>query len=75
MALKDTGFGELVPEADLVVFDEAHQVPDIASEYFGEALSSRQLHDISKDIELLYRTVLKDAKQVTKQLRRLAHRG
>ena len=66
MALKDTGFGELIPEVDLVVFDEAHQIPDIASEYFGEALSSRQLHDMAKDIELLYRTVLKDAAQAHK---------
>lgn len=66
MALKDTGFGELIPEADLIVFDEAHQIPDIASEYFGEALSSRQLHDLAKDIEVLYRTVIKDAEQLHK---------
>ena len=65
MALKDTGFGELIPEADLVVFDEAHQIPDIASEYFGETLSSRQLHDMCRDIEVIYRTVLKDAKQLS----------
>ncbi|MCV2885093.1 ATP-dependent DNA helicase [Aestuariibacter sp. AA17] len=66
MALKDTGFGELIPEADVVIFDEAHQIPDIASEYFGEAISSRQLHELAKDIELLYRTVLKDAEQLHK---------
>ena len=65
MALKDTGFGELIPEADLVVFDEAHQIPDIASEYFGETLSSRQLHDMCRDIDVVYRTVLKDAKQLS----------
>lgn len=64
MALKDTGFGELIPEADLVVFDEAHQIPDVASEYFGERFSSRQMQDISRDIEVVYRTVLKDAKQL-----------
>jgi ATP-dependent DNA helicase DinG len=66
MALKDTGFGELIPESDLIVFDEAHQIPDIASEYFGEALSSRQIHDLAKDIEVLFRTVLKDAEQLYK---------
>jgi len=66
MALKDTGFGELIPEADVVIFDEAHQIPDIASEYFGEALSSRQIHDMARDIEVLHRTVLKDAQQLTK---------
>jgi ATP-dependent DNA helicase DinG len=64
MALKDTGFGELIPEADLVVFDEAHQIPDIASEYFGETFSSRQMQNISRDIDIVYRTVLKDAKQL-----------
>ncbi|MFT6778122.1 MAG: ATP-dependent DNA helicase DinG [Paraglaciecola sp.] len=64
MALKDTGFGELIPEADLVVFDEAHQIPDIASEYFGETFSTRQMQDISRDVEVVYGTVLKDAKQL-----------
>ena len=64
MALKDTGFGELIPDADLVIFDEAHQIPDIASQYFGETFSSRQMQDISRDIEVVYRTVLKDAKQL-----------
>ncbi|QCZ93115.1 ATP-dependent DNA helicase [Salinimonas iocasae] len=66
MALKDTGFGELVPEADAVIFDEAHQIPDIASDYFGEALSTRQLSEMAKDITLLFRTVLKDAGQLDK---------
>ncbi|GAC13564.1 ATP-dependent DNA helicase [Aliiglaciecola lipolytica] len=66
MALKDTGFGELIPEADVVVFDEAHQIPDIASEYFGEALSSRQVHDLVRDIEIVKRTQLKDADQLIK---------
>lgn len=66
MALKDTGFGELVPDADIIIFDEAHQIPDIASEYFGEALSSRQIQDLAKDIEVLYRTVLKDTEQLYK---------
>ena len=64
MALKDTGFGELIPEADVVIFDEAHQIPDIASEYFGETFSSRQIQDISRDIDVIYRTALKDAKQL-----------
>lgn len=66
MALKDTGFGELIPHADLVVFDEAHQLPDIATQYFGEAVSSRQLQDMCKDINMLQRTVLKDAEQLAK---------
>lgn len=66
MALRDTGFGELIPEADCIIFDEAHQIPEIASEYFGEAISTRQLTEICKEITLLYRTVLKDAEQLDK---------
>lgn len=66
MALKDTGFGELIPDVDAVIFDEAHQIPEIASEYFGETLSSRQVTDMCKDLSMLYRTVLKDAQQLDK---------
>ncbi|MBU3023337.1 ATP-dependent DNA helicase [Aestuariibacter sp. A3R04] len=66
MALKDTGFGELIPEADAIIFDEAHQIPDIASDYFGEAVSTRQIQELAKDINVLYRTVLKDAEQLDK---------
>jgi ATP-dependent DNA helicase DinG len=65
LALKDTGFGELIPDVDVIVFDEAHQLPDIASEYFGDALSTRQIQDTCKELETLYRTQLKDIKQVS----------
>lgn len=66
VAVKDTGFGEILPDSDVVVFDEAHQIPDIACEYFGEQLSTRQLTDLAKDIETLYRTEFKDTKQLGK---------
>lgn len=65
LALKDSGFGELIPDVDLVVFDEAHQVPDIASEYFGVNVSSRQINDILKDMIAVQKTTLKDAAQLT----------
>lgn len=65
LALKDTGFGELIPDVDVIVFDEAHQLPDIASEYFGDALSTRQIQDSCKELETIYRTQLKDIKQVS----------
>lgn len=64
MAVKESGFGELIPEAELVVFDEAHQLPDIASQYFGSSLTSRQLFDLCKDTNIVYRSELKDLKQL-----------
>ncbi|MER0342137.1 ATP-dependent DNA helicase [Vibrio vulnificus] len=66
LAIKETGFGELIPEADVFIFDEAHQLPDIASEYFGQSLSSRQILDLAKDIEIAYRTEVKDMRQLQK---------
>ena len=35
MVVKESGFAELIPEAEVMIFDEAHQLPDIASQYFG----------------------------------------
>lgn len=72
MVVKESGFGELIPEADVMIFDEAHQLPDIASQYFGQSLSSRQLLDLAKDITIAYRTELKDTQQLQKCADRLA---
>ena len=71
MALKDTGFGELIPKTDVVIFDEAHQIPDIASEYFGEALSTRLLLDLCSDVIKQYLTTLTDVKQLGKAAEKL----
>ncbi|MCK5665714.1 MAG: ATP-dependent DNA helicase, partial [Thiotrichaceae bacterium] len=38
-AIKDEGFGELLPEVDVLIFDEAHQLPDIAGHFFGRSLT------------------------------------
>lgn len=66
LAIKETGFGELIPEADVFIFDEAHQLPDIASQYFGQSISSRQIQELAKDIEIGYRTEAKDMRQLQK---------
>ncbi len=71
MALKDTGFGELIPKADVVIFDEAHQIPDIASEYFGDAFSTRQILDLCSDVLQLFHTSLTDVKQLGKAAEKL----
>jgi len=49
MALRDGGFGELLPAADGWIIDEAHQVPEIASLFFGETLTARQLLGLARD--------------------------
>lgn len=71
LVVKEGGFGELIPEADVMIFDEAHQLPDIASQYFGQQLSSRQLQDLAKDIIIAYRTEVRDVQQLQKSADRL----
>ncbi|WP_439234325.1 ATP-dependent DNA helicase [Lonepinella koalarum] len=64
MAVKESGFAELIPDAEVIIFDEAHQLPDIASHYFGQSLTSRQLFDLCKDLQIVYRTEVKDMQQL-----------
>jgi ATP-dependent DNA helicase DinG len=50
LALKDEGFGDLLPGADAVILDEAHQVPDVAAQFFGQTWSARQVQFLLRDI-------------------------
>ena len=49
MALKEDGFGELLPGANAFILDEAHQLPEIATSFFGDSLSSNQLMELAMD--------------------------
>jgi ATP-dependent DNA helicase DinG len=50
LILRDESMGELLPSVDAVIFDEAHQLPEAATEFFGESVSTRQLLDFSRDL-------------------------
>jgi ATP-dependent DNA helicase DinG len=50
LTLKTEGFGELLPDHEAVIFDEAHTIPDTASKFFGFSISSFQLKDLVSDI-------------------------
>lgn len=49
LALKDGGVAELLPAANTVILDEAHQLPDTASLFFGSSVSSGQLMELARD--------------------------
>ncbi len=49
LALKEQGFGEVLPGADAVILDEAHQLPHTAMQFFGTTLGSRQFFDFLRD--------------------------
>ena len=50
VALKDTGVAELLPAANTVIFDEAHQLPDTATLFFGETVSTSQIMELCRDV-------------------------
>ena len=49
MVLREEGFGELLPGADAVIVDEAHQLPETAVTFFGISVSARQLDNLLRD--------------------------
>lgn len=49
LALKDEGFGEILPGADALIIDEAHQLPEVVGQFFGLSLSSHQLQELARD--------------------------
>ncbi|WWT74212.1 DEAD/DEAH box helicase [Lautropia mirabilis] len=49
LSLKDDAIGDFLPKADILIFDEAHQLPDIATEFFGNTVSTRQLLDLGRE--------------------------
>ncbi|SFK70706.1 ATP-dependent DNA helicase [Rhodanobacter glycinis] len=49
LALKQEGFGEILPGAQAFILDEAHQVPELAGQFFSQSVSARQLTDLAQD--------------------------
>lgn len=49
LALKQEGFGEILPGAQAFVVDEAHQLPDLAAQFFGEGIGARPLVELARD--------------------------
>src|SRR6187402_604939 len=49
LALKEDGFGDLLGSADAVIIDEAHQIPDLATQFFGTRFGSRQAELLVRD--------------------------
>ncbi|MCU0759800.1 MAG: ATP-dependent DNA helicase [Steroidobacteraceae bacterium] len=49
LALKEDGFGDLLGTSDAVILDEAHQLPDLATQFFGERIGTRQVENLLAD--------------------------
>ncbi len=62
--LRDEGVAELLPACNTVIFDEAHQLPETASLFFGENISTSQLLELARDTQLEAMTSAKDFKHL-----------
>jgi len=75
LLLKEQGFGDLLPGADAIVIDEAHQLPDVAAQFLGTTVTVRQVQNLCRDVatELLAQRYASDAlKQVIVAVERAA---
>ena len=75
LALRKDDFGSILPEYAAVVFDEAHEIEDVASDYFGRQTSSYRFEELARDIENTLRMMRIEAAPVRKHLGRLRERG
>lgn len=58
--LRDEGVSELLPSANTVIFDEAHQLPEVAGLFFGEDVSTSQLMELARDCTAAHLSLAKD---------------
>ena len=58
--LRDEGVSELLPNCNTVILDEAHQLPDTATLFFGEQVGAGQLGELARDAEVTARTAARD---------------
>jgi len=75
LALKRDDFGSVLPEYGAVVFDEAHEIEDIASEYFGRQISNYRFEELARDAELAVRVTRTGGAGLLRQVTRMRERA
>ncbi len=66
--LRDEGVAELLPSANTVIFDEAHQLPEVAGLFFGEDVSTSQIIELAHDCTAAHLTLAKDCIELSKAI-------
>src|SRR5271168_5634012 len=75
LAIRQDDFGSILPEYSAVVFDEAHEIEDVASDYFGRQISSYRFDELARDTESMLRVLRIDAVPLRRDLARVRERG
>src|SRR5580698_3981374 len=75
LAIRQDDFGAILPEYSAVIFDEAHEIEDVASDYFGRGVSSYQFEELVRDTEAMLRLLKIEAAPLRKHLIRVRERA
>jgi ATP-dependent DNA helicase DinG len=75
LALKQDDFGSILPEYSAVVFDEAHEMEDVASEYFGRQISNFRFEELARDTDQTLRLLHMGTPSLLRKTQRIRERG
>ena len=75
LALKHDDFGSILPEYSAVVFDEAHEVEDVASDYFGRQISNYRFEELARDADQTLRILKLGSPALLRRTQRLRERS
>jgi ATP-dependent DNA helicase DinG len=74
-SVRQSAYGEVIPSCTRVILDEAHQLEDIATQYFGFSVSNYRVEELARDVERLGVDDRKAKDEIAKALDRLRDHG
>jgi len=74
LALKQDDFGRILPEYSAVVFDEAHEIEDVASDYFGRQISNFRFEELARDADQTLRLLRLSSPSLLRKTQRIRER-
>src|SRR5216684_4441665 len=75
LALKQDDFGSILPEYSAVVFDEAHEMEDVASDYFGRQISNFRFEELARDADQTMRLLRLGTPALLRKTQRIRERS
>jgi ATP-dependent DNA helicase DinG len=75
LALKHDDFGSILPEYSAVVFDEAHEIEDVASDYFGQQISNFRFEELARDADQALRLLKLGSPSLLRRTQRIRERS
>jgi ATP-dependent DNA helicase DinG len=75
LALKHDDFGSILPEYSAVVFDEAHEMEDVASDYFGQQISNFRFDELARDADQMMRLTHQGTPSLLRRTQRIREKS